>query len=109
MYESTKIKERIKKECKRKKISQKEMLIKASINDHSMKNWTKSIPKADTLAKIADALECSVDYLLGRSESPEIAVKAPPNEITRPKSKRPENASKAPQEVNTLLETATRI
>ncbi len=27
-----------------------------------------SVPKADNLAKIADELKCSVDYLLGRSD-----------------------------------------
>lgn len=29
-----------------------------------------SIPKADTVAKIADYLDVSVDYLLGRTDSP---------------------------------------
>ena len=29
-----------------------------------------SMPKADTLAKIADQLGCSVDYLLGRTDDP---------------------------------------
>ena len=30
-----------------------------------------SMPKADNLAVIADALDCSVDYLLGRAATPE--------------------------------------
>lgn len=30
-----------------------------------------SMPKADNLAKIADYLDCSVDYLLGRTTDPE--------------------------------------
>ena len=28
------------------------------------------IPNGDTLAKIADYLDCSVDYLLGRTDNP---------------------------------------
>ena len=30
------------------------------------------MPKSDSLAKIADYLNCSVDYLLGRTENPDI-------------------------------------
>lgn len=37
-----------------------------------MANLKTSMPKADTLAKIADYLNCSVDYLLGRTDNPEI-------------------------------------
>ncbi len=29
-----------------------------------------SIPKGDILSKIADYLDCSVDYLLGRTDNP---------------------------------------
>lgn len=31
-----------------------------------------SMPKSDNLAKIADFLNCSVDYLLGRTDNPNI-------------------------------------
>lgn len=34
--------------------------------------------QANNLAKIADYLDCSVDYLLGRTDSPELIKKAPP-------------------------------
>lgn len=30
------------------------------------------LPRAETLIKIADYLDCSVDYLLGRTDNPEI-------------------------------------
>lgn len=36
-----------------------------------MANLKTSMPKADTLAKIADYLDCSVDYLLGRTDNPQ--------------------------------------
>lgn len=35
-----------------------------------MSNMKTSMPKADNLAKIADHLNCSVDYLLGRTDEP---------------------------------------
>ena len=35
------------------------------------KNGT-TIPNGETLIKIADYLDCSVDYLLGRTDNPEI-------------------------------------
>ncbi len=31
-----------------------------------------STPKSENLAKIADCLDCSVDYLLGRTDNPEV-------------------------------------
>ncbi len=37
-----------------------------------MSNLKTSMPKADTLAKIADYLDCSVDYLLGRTDNSEV-------------------------------------
>nr|DAR47104.1 MAG TPA: repressor protein [Caudoviricetes sp.] len=37
-----------------------------------MTGYRTSVPKADNLAKIADVLGCSVDYLLGRTDNPEI-------------------------------------
>ena len=38
----------------------------------TMSNMKTSMPKADNIAKIADYLDCSVDYLLGRTDNPEI-------------------------------------
>lgn len=37
-----------------------------------MSNMKTSMPKADNLARIADYLDCSVDYLLGRTDVPEL-------------------------------------
>lgn len=31
-----------------------------------------SMPQVDNIAKLADALECSIDYLMGRTDYPEI-------------------------------------
>lgn len=40
--------------------------------DAMVGRWRKgeAVPKADKLGRIADVLECSADYLLGRSDDP---------------------------------------
>ena len=63
MYESTKVAEVIKSISKTKGIQLKDTL-------SSMYNG--STIKADSLARIADYLDCSVDYLLGRTDKPEV-------------------------------------
>ena len=63
----------IKKKCKSQNITIKEMLESCNINRNFMydlKNGT--IPAADKLEVIADYLDCSVDYLLGRTDNPEV-------------------------------------
>jgi len=37
--------------------------------DMERRDWT---PSAEVLEKIADYLDCSVDYLLGRTDKPEV-------------------------------------
>ena len=72
MYDGNNIAERIKTLAKSKNISIKTVLEKAELNYNLMTTLRKSIPKADNLAKIADVLECSTDYLLGRTDIIEI-------------------------------------
>ena len=72
MYNSNKIAERIKTTAKNKGVSIKKLLEDIGLSYNTMTNMKTSVPKADNLAKIADYLECSVDYLLGRVDSPEI-------------------------------------
>lgn len=72
MYNSTNIAERIKNLAKLKNIQLKTMLDDIDINKNALSNMYKgSMPKADNLAKIADYLDCSVDYLLGRTNTPD--------------------------------------
>lgn len=74
MYNSQTIAENIKTIAKTKNIQVKSMLISLNMATTTIQNMIKSMPKADTLAKIADYLECSVDYLLGRQVSmPELS------------------------------------
>lgn len=68
------ISERIKYSCKSQNISVKELLEKCNINRNFIYDIEKKqkSPSSDKLFKIADYLGVSVDYLLGRTDNPEI-------------------------------------
>lgn len=72
MYDNQKIAERIKAQAKAKKVTLKVMLgdLDMGINLVSQLGKGHNIA-ATALARIADYLDCSVDYLLGRSNDPE--------------------------------------
>ena len=73
MYESTNIAETIKKTAKTRNIQLKDMLIELHLNKNTLSNmYNGSMLKGDSLARIADYLSCSVDYLLGRTDNPEV-------------------------------------
>lgn len=72
MYSSTETAERIKTLAKERKISVRQVLLSAELSYNTMSNMKTSMPKADNLARIADQLDCSVDYLLGRTDKPEV-------------------------------------
>ena len=63
---------RIKSVAKSKGITVKKLLEDVGMGFNAMSNMRTSMPKADNLAKIADYLDCSVDYLLGRTDNPEV-------------------------------------
>ena len=42
---------------------------KSLIYDMEKRDWT---PSVEVFSKIADYLDCSVDYLLGRTDNPEV-------------------------------------
>lgn len=73
MYESTNIAEIIKKRAKASNIQLKNMLLELKLNKNTLSNmYNGSMLKSDSLARIADYLDCSVDYLLGRTDNPNI-------------------------------------
>lgn len=72
VYESNEIAERIKALAKARGLALSKMLASAGLSYNTMTGYRTSVPKADNLAKIADVLNCSVDYLLGRTDNPEI-------------------------------------
>lgn len=60
--------ERTKLEAEKQKLSLIEVAHKAGIGENAIYTWKKSTPKADTLAKVANVLHVSTDYLLGRTD-----------------------------------------
>ena len=71
MYDSEAVAQRIKETAKLRKITVKQLLEDAGLGRNMMTMMRTSMPKADNLAKIADYLDCSVDYLLGRTNDPQ--------------------------------------
>ena len=64
--------QRLKKLRSEKGLTQKSVLADCGINENTLKRMTdnKGI-SSFYLAKIADSLNCSVDYLLGRTDTPQ--------------------------------------
>ncbi len=60
--------ERTTKLSKQRGYSLKNLAIKAGLAENSIYDWKKSTPKADNLKKVADILNVSTDYLLGRTD-----------------------------------------
>lgn len=74
MYNPNNVAEKINLLLKAKNLSQKTMLEECNLNKNAISTMLSrgSMPKADNLARIADYLDCSVDYLLGRTDNPEV-------------------------------------
>lgn len=67
MYESKQIADIIKLTAKTKGLKMKDVLIKCGLNGGYMSDLAKSAyPRIDNLCKIADVLNISLDYLVGR-------------------------------------------
>ena len=64
----------IKEVAKANAISTTKMLEDCQLNKNTLSSMQSrgSMPKADNLAKIADYLDVSIDYLLGRTDSPTV-------------------------------------
>ena len=72
MYITSDIAKRIKLRSKTQKISIKDMLAACDMNINSISEVGKGKQlSCISLAKIADYLDCSVDYLLGRTDDPQ--------------------------------------
>ena len=75
MFEPYEIAERIKLCAKEKNITVKSLLQDAGVGEKMVSNMSGkngSYPQSDKIAQIAKVLNCSVDYLLGRTDNPEI-------------------------------------
>lgn len=69
--------DRIQSMIKSKGLVQKEVLKQSGVSENALKQMTdKKGMSSFSLGKIADILDCSVDYLLGRVETPSIVSDA---------------------------------
>lgn len=75
MYNSAKLHKRIKKQCEVKNITQKELLRKCDLGKDALNTIspTRGI-SCFSLCRIAEELDCSVDYLLGRTTNTEVNI-----------------------------------
>ena len=73
IYKSLDMAEMIKTRTKQQGIAIKDMLSDLELGSNTMSNMRHNrMIAADSLARIADYLDCSVDYLLGRTDKPEV-------------------------------------
>lgn len=71
MYITQDIANRIKSTSKLKQVSMKELLSSCELNINAISEFSKGKHlSCISLGKIADYLDCSVDYLLGRTDTP---------------------------------------
>lgn len=72
LYNPISIADAIKARAKARGDSLKDILVACGLGSNSMSSLRHGrMIAADSLAKIADVLDCSVDYLLGRTSDPE--------------------------------------
>lgn len=73
MYNTQNIANRIKSRLKSQQISTKTMLYDLEMGINSISEFSKGKQMSCiSLVRIADYLDCSVDYLLGRTDNPEV-------------------------------------
>lgn len=73
MYDLKTIEQRIMAIAKQKKLSKNKLLQNVQLNKSVFDNMKKGqIPSIDKIHIIADYLDCSIDYLVGRTDVPEI-------------------------------------
>lgn len=72
MYNSQEVANKIKQTAKSKNITIGKMLLDCELSKNTLSSMQSGgyLPRTETLAKIADYLDCSVDYLLGRTDNP---------------------------------------
>lgn len=76
--------DRIKKLLKNNGITKNKMLVDLQLGKNSFINWEfrNTVPGGDTLAKIADYFNVSIDYLLGRTDVPTMGTQTSDSSIT---------------------------
>ena len=72
--QNTILSSRIKEQCKQKAVTMKSLLETCNMNRNTIYDLEKRavFPSCDKISRIADYLDCSVDYLLGRTDNPKV-------------------------------------
>lgn len=72
-----KVYERIREQRKKMRYTQKELANKVSVSPQVISNWERGYtePSAEDITKLAEVLDCTSDYLLGRSDQPDTKLK----------------------------------
>lgn len=83
MYNASEIATKINQLLKEKQLSQKDMLEGCNLSKNAISSMMSrgSMLRADNLARIADYLDCSIDYLMGRNY-PTKKTPSFPNELS---------------------------
>ncbi|MBE8862572.1 helix-turn-helix domain-containing protein [Enterococcus faecium] len=74
--------ERVKELCKKRGISISELENRIGFGKNSIYKWKTQSPKVETLQKVADYFHVSTDYLLGRTDDPNISVASEKRKLT---------------------------
>lgn len=80
-YKSSEVALRIKIELDKRGLKPSPTMRGIGLGENTLHNFKTSMPKADTLAMIADFLDVSVDYLLGRQQA--VPAIAPADDVSR--------------------------
>lgn len=74
MFTSQEVAAVIKSYAKSKKIAVGKMLNECELSVNTLSSMQSGgyYPRLEAISKIADYLDCSVDYLLGRTDKPEV-------------------------------------
>lgn len=73
LYDSIALADRIKLQCKSRNVQIKDVMDNANLSNGTLYNLRSGkMLKADSLARIADALDCSMDFLMGRTVDPAV-------------------------------------
>ncbi|MCX4357487.1 MAG: helix-turn-helix transcriptional regulator [Oscillospiraceae bacterium] len=78
MHNSQEVAATIKEAAKNIKIPIGQLLTECGLSKNALSSMQSGgyLPRTENLAKIADYLDCSVDYLLGRTDNPQAHIKA---------------------------------
>lgn len=80
-YMCTDVYMRVKNEIEKQGMKLSPACTEMGLSKNAIANFRVSMPKADTLAMIADFLDVSVDYLLGRHQA--VTAVAPADDVSR--------------------------